>query len=32
MILSPGDSVLVSAASQPPVPVPGKMKGVASFV
>ncbi len=30
--LSPGESVLVRAASQPPVPVPGKMKGVPSLV
>ena len=29
--LSPGDKVLVSAASQQPVPDDGKMKGVPSF-
>lgn len=29
---TPGESVLVSADSQPPVPVPVKMKGVPAFV
>lgn len=32
LLCLPGDSVLVSAASQPPVPVPVKMKGVPASV